>query len=126
MEKDSPKPFYVLGLLNSKLMVWFHHKRNPKAQKGLFPKVLVSDLAKLPIRTINFDDPTDKTRHDAIVKLVEQMLEAKEKLSNAKTEAEVNRLEMLCQSLDRQIDEAVYELYGLTEEEIGIVEGTNQ
>jgi hypothetical protein len=30
---------------------------------------------------------------------------------------------MLCAGIDRQIDEAVYELYGLTEEEIKIVEG---
>ncbi len=36
----------------------------------------------------------------------------KEKLD--KTDAEVNRLEMQCESLDRQIDAAVYELYGLT------------
>jgi hypothetical protein len=47
------------------------------------------------------------------------------KNSLAKTEAEVNWLEMLCQCLDRQIDEAVYELYGLTPDEIAIVEGKN-
>ena len=41
---------------------------------------------------------------------------------NAKTDAEVNRLEMQCAAIDRQIDAAVYELYGLTEEEIKIVE----
>lgn len=34
-----------------------------------------------------------------------------------------NRLDIQIESLDRQIDEAVYELYGLTEEEIRIVEG---
>jgi hypothetical protein len=43
--------------------------------------------------------------------------------SAAKTEAETNRFELLCQTLDLQIDEAVYELYGLTEEEKKIVEG---
>ncbi len=51
------------------------------------------------------------------------MLAAKEKLAKAKTDAEVNLLEMQCAALDRQIDAAVYELYGLTEEEIKIVEG---
>jgi type II restriction/modification system DNA methylase subunit YeeA len=49
------------------------------------------------------------------------MLEAKEKLAAAKTDAEVNRLDLLCKSTDRKIDEAVYELYGLSEEEIKIV-----
>ena len=38
----------------------------------------------------------------------------KEKLAKTKTDAEANRLEMQCESLDRQIDAAVYELYGLT------------
>jgi len=36
---------------------------------------------------------------------------------------EKNRLDIQIEALDRQIDEAVYELYGLTEEEIRIVEG---
>ncbi len=57
------------------------------------------------------------------MKLVEQMLAAKEKLAKTKTDAESTRLEMQCESLDRHIDAAVYELYGLTEEEIRIVEG---
>ena len=79
-------------------------------------------LSQLPIRTINFSDPTDKSRHDQIVKLVEQMLAAKEKLSQSKTDAETHRLEAHCASLDCQIDAAVYELYGLTKEEMQIVE----
>jgi adenine-specific DNA-methyltransferase len=52
------------------------------------------------------------------------MLRSKERLALAKTDAEKNRLDLECENLDRQIDEAVYELYGLTEEEIKIVEGT--
>jgi hypothetical protein len=91
--------------------------------KTSFPQVTIFSLSQLPICIINFDDPADKARHDNIVKLVEQMLDAKKKLANAKTESETNRFEMLCKTLDRQIDEAVYELYGLTEEEIKIVEG---
>jgi len=51
------------------------------------------------------------------------MLAAKEKLAKSKTDAESNRLATHCAALDRQIDAAVYELYGLTEEEIAIVEG---
>jgi hypothetical protein len=50
------------------------------------------------------------------------MLESKQKLASVKNDAEVNRLELFCKSLDRQIDETVYELYGLTEEEIRIVQ----
>lgn len=45
------------------------------------------------------------------------------KSTTTKTAGEINRLKKLCASLDRKIDEAVYELYGLTEEEIKTVEG---
>jgi hypothetical protein len=67
--------------------------------------------------------PSDRALHDQIVKLVEQMLQSKERMFVSKTDAEKNRLELQCESLDRQIDDAVYEQYGLTEEEIKIVEG---
>jgi hypothetical protein len=113
---------YILGIINSQLMDFYYTFVNPEKGEAL-AQVKKQHVEQLPIRTITFDDPQDKSRHDAIVKLVEQMLEAKERLSKAKTEAEVNRLEMLCQSLDHQIDKTVYELYGLTEEEIKIVEG---
>jgi hypothetical protein len=113
---------FVLGCLNSKLLWWFL-KDIAAGRAGGFIEAKPIYVQQLPIRTINFEDAQDKSRHDIIVKLVEQMLEAKEKLSNAKTEAETNRFEMQCQTLDRQIDEAVYELYGLTPEEIAIVEG---
>jgi predicted nucleic acid-binding Zn-ribbon protein len=95
---------------------------NPEKGEAL-AQVKKQHVEQLPIRIINFKDAQDKSHHDHIVKLVEQMLDAKEKLSNAKTEAETNRFESFCQTLDRQIDEAVYELYGLTPEEIAIVEG---
>ncbi|MGD0590117.1 MAG: TaqI-like C-terminal specificity domain-containing protein [Bacteroidota bacterium] len=115
---------YLLGVLNSAITFFLFRKVLPKLRGDYYEPSYVY-FKDFPISTINFDDPQDKSRHDAIVKLVEQMLNAKEKLSNAKTEAETNRFEHLCQTLDRQIDEAVYELYGLTEEEIKIVEGKN-
>jgi hypothetical protein len=115
----------LLGLINSCFMTWYHHKRNPKAQKGLFPKVLVSDLRKLPIRTINFSDPADKARHDRMVTLVEQMLSLHKKLVAANTDHEKTNLKRQIDATDGQIERLVYELYELTEEEVGIVEGTH-
>jgi hypothetical protein len=37
----------------------------------------------------------------------------------------LDKLKELCDLLDKQIDTLVYELYGLTEEEIRVVEGEN-
>jgi predicted nucleic acid-binding Zn-ribbon protein len=93
-------------------------------EKGkAFAEVKAIYVKQLPIRTINFEDPADKARHDHIVSLVEQMLAAKAKHAAATTESEKNRLDIQIETLDRQIDDAVYELYGLSEEERRIVEG---
>ncbi len=45
------------------------------------------------------------------------------KLSSAKTTHEKEVIQRQIDETDRQIDNLVYELYGLTEEEIKIVEG---
>jgi type I restriction-modification system DNA methylase subunit len=121
-EKCPYHSMYTLGLLNSTLLFW-ELQQLSNVFRGGWITCTKQYVGELPIRAINFTDTKEKSMHDTIVKLVEQMLDAKDKLSNARTEAETNRFEHLCQTLDRQINEAVYELYGLTEEEIKIVEG---
>jgi len=113
---------YVLGLLNSKVLNWMV-KQTATQMRGGYYSFESRFIRGLPIKTLDCSNPDEKAKHDHIVGLVGQMLQSKEKLSASKTDAEKNRLELQCESLDRQIDEAVYELYALTEEEIKIVEG---
>ena len=68
------------------------------------------------------EDPTDKARHDQMVTLVERMLELHKQLAEAKTPQAKTVLQRQIEATDRQIDRLVFELYGLTEEEIKIVE----
>jgi len=113
---------YLLGLLNSKLLNWFYQIIiNPEKGEAL-AQVKRGHLARLPIRTIDFSDPTDKARHDRMVELVEQMLELNKQLAEAKEPQSKTVLQRQIATTDRQIDELVYELYGLTDEEIKIVE----
>jgi hypothetical protein len=60
--------------------------------------------------------------HDALVKKVDMILDAKIRLNNASTDRDKNYYQSKCASLDSQIDKLVYNLYGLTEAEIQIVE----
>jgi type I restriction-modification system DNA methylase subunit len=113
---------FILGCLNSYLLWWFL-KDIAAGRAGGFIEAKPIYVQQLPIRTIDFANEVEKAKHDHIVNLVEQMLKAKEELAAAKLDQDVQRLEHRCTTLDRQIDEAVYELYGLTEEEIKIVEG---
>ena len=171
-EKNILKLKYILVLINSTLLGWYHNKTSPKANKGLFPKILVNDVRNLPVKEISFEaqkpfiEKADKmlflnknlqelsqkfqrllTRKFELEKLTtklqdwylldfleftKELKKAKIKLSlkeeieweeiflEKKEEAEKvkNEIEMT----DKEIDRMVYELYGLSEEEVKVVE----
>jgi hypothetical protein len=57
------------------------------------------------------------------VSLVERRLRLRKNLTKAKTPHEQESIQRQIAATDKQIDALVYELYGLTEEGIRIVEG---
>jgi hypothetical protein len=163
---------YCLVLLNSSLMGWLHNKISPKANKGLFPKILINDVRNLPIVEITkesqqpFTALADKMlslntalqakrqrflkrltdnfgsikitgtleRFDELefkqflAELVKQKLtltlkqqdEWEEYFNDYKTECQTLSTEIT--TTDREIDRMVYGLYGLTDEEVGIID----
>jgi len=82
-----------------------------------------SYLQKIPLPVLDTEDPNDSAGHDRMVALVERMLALHKQLADAKTPTAKELLQRQIDATDRHIDRLVYELYGLTEEEIGIVEG---
>ena len=93
----------LLGIINSKLIAYFFIKKYNK-QDLVFPEIRIYELSSLPIKI-----PANKSD---LEKLVDQILTVKKSHPNADTTI-----------LEQQIDQLVYELYGLTEAEIKIVEG---
>jgi len=75
---------------------------------------------------IDFSDPVDVARHDRMVELVQTMLDLHRQLSSPGPEHKRTLLARRIEATDRQIDRLVYELYGLTEEEIGLVEASRK
>jgi hypothetical protein len=112
---------YVTGLFNSKLLDWYL-KNVSTSFHGGYLAANKQYIEQLPIRIINFSDRADKARHDEMVTKVDAMLEAKVQLAKAKTDKDKTYYENKCFALDRQIDRLVYQLYGLTEEDVQIVE----
>lgn len=108
---------FILGILNSKIIKYYI---NFLIQGGIdmFP----DDWKKLPIPKIDFSNSIDKSKHDKIAGLVDQMLSAQKKFHSC-AENDKKSWQKKIEILDQQIDELVYELYGLTKEEIEIVEG---
>jgi len=113
---------YFLGVFNSKYFKWIYTRRVHE-QGRVFAQVKLSKLKQLPTRTIDFSNSADKARHDGMVDHVESMLKLHKDLQAAKTDHEKLFLQRQIDATDKQIDQLVYELYGLTDEEIRIVEG---
>jgi len=113
---------YLLGILNSRL-IGFYLVRICPPKLGGYTRFNASNINETPIRAINFSDKVDKSRHDQMVSLVEQMLALQKSLAAAKTPPEQTSLERQIAATDQQIDRLVYQLYGLTDDEIKLVEG---
>jgi len=117
---------YLLGILNSRLF-WFaiSHISIPfGVRAGEYRyRLIYQYMEKVPIRVIDRKDKHDRARHDKLVALVEQMLKLHRDLAAAKTAHDKTLLERQIAATDKQIDRLAYELYGLTDEEIAVVEG---
>lgn len=102
--RDYPMEILV-GIMNSKLATFFHFNHSPKATKGAFPKILVQDIKEFPLPKVNSDE------RKILMRLVDDVTTIKKGKSIADTSA-----------LENQIDFLVYHLYGLTYDEVLIVD----
>lgn len=112
---------FILAILNSKLISWYVY-------------IFIFGLA---IRTMHFDNPvtsripmpsvdltkkSDKEVHDKLVKLVDSIIAINKKLVGENNPNTKEILERQVRALDGEIDRLVYGLYGLSDNEIRIIE----
>lgn len=100
------KTKYVLGLFNSTLFKFYYRKKNSQGGE-IFPQVRISSVENLPIKFASIET------QEKIETLVDEILTNKLKSNTVDTT-----------DLENQIDQLVYQLYELTEEEIKIIETT--
>ncbi len=98
------KEMWLLGLLNSKTVFWFYTKTSTQIRGG-FVRFIAQYVSQIPIPSIK---PAQKA---SITNIVNQILAAK----RADPDADVSELE-------NEIDQIVYSLYDLSDEEIAVVE----
>jgi hypothetical protein len=109
-------------LSNSKLITWYGDLILPNFGKDTFPKLNPNDIKQLPIHAIDFSNSEEVAQHDKLVGLVENMLELQKKYHDVRMDQDKELYERQIKIVDAQIDRRVYDLYGLTEEEIRVVE----
>ncbi|RJS79230.1 hypothetical protein CW713_08665 [Methanophagales archaeon] len=73
---------FLLALLNSKLMSFYYFSKFGEKSKRVFPHLRQETLLQLPIRTINFANPSEKAIYDRLIALVDVMLSTNQKLNS--------------------------------------------
>ncbi len=108
----------LLALLNSALAEFYFKTvcAGLEGQGEIYLRFFGQHLEGFPVAKLESASPR-------LEKLVQQMLAAQKQLAAAQSDADKDFYGHKCAGLDRQIDALVYELYGLTPEEIKIVEG---
>ncbi len=98
------------AILNSKLACFFIIRHSPKATKGVFPKILISDIKNFPLPALDTQEKND---------IAKEIKYCVTKLTNGKRNATINESEV--QALEEKIDKLVCQLYGMGENETEII-----
>jgi len=112
---------FLLAVINSKVnqFIW---RKTKFDEKKTFPKIKKEAILSIPIPMIDFDNEKDKLVHDSIDKLVANLFELNIELRKTQLHTHREQLQRTIEHTERKIDELVYGLYGLGEEEIGVIE----
>ncbi|RQR43018.1 hypothetical protein DIE21_36180 [Burkholderia sp. Bp9140] len=115
--------YYVLGLLNSTLLRWYFPFISAPFRGG-FRSANRQFLEKLPIVWAHAKQKSVRTQIDKVALLARKRFALATELSEALSDRDRAFFEAKVSAADRQIDDAVFKLYGLTEEEIQLVESS--
>ncbi len=170
---------YILAVLNSKLLSYYFVKNTAKSVRKLFPKIILNDLRKFPIKKINSVEQEPFIENaDKILALNKELQEVNRKFNNyfsgqyklekltkklenwselpftefivelnkgikvtgqipltkkdefdwielfEENKAKAQTLKSQIETTENEIDKMVYELYGLSQDEVKVVEAS--
>lgn len=114
-------PYYILGVLHS-LCFQFLYTTQSQGEQRVIPQIKAAKLYDLPFVIPNIGNIEQKLMHDKIVSNVNILFNLSLKNVKAKG-SEKDQIQRQIENTDREIDDLVYKLYGITEEERRIIEG---
>ena len=114
-------PMFIMAILNSRAVsFWFEHKFG-KLQRGLYPQFKVNELKTFPI------PPATQSQQETLAKLADQMVVAVKNQQEAVSEQDKQIANTRVEAIDKQINQKVYELYGITDPaDIAVIEGKSE
>ena len=110
---------FLLGILNSKTGHYFLDSIRGMNNIDINPDYLKS----IPVPKIDLTNKTQKRLHDEIIKNVDLLLQLNKDLQTASFPSRREQLQSRIGYCEDKLNAVVYELYGLTEDEIAIIEG---
>jgi hypothetical protein len=110
--KDEELLKHILGILLSSIGAWYFRTKY-SIYDTLYPWYTKKQLSQFPM----------KPKNPKLVQLVDTALALNSSLTLARTDQERTALQRQFDAIDHQIDHLVFQLYGLTDREIGLVEG---
>ncbi len=115
--KDSIFSYSSLtGVLNSLLIGWYFRKKFQISDDDTFPQIMIRDILQFPVPDLNNNTGQE------IGKSVKKLIKLNEQLQKTKIPAGIEQLKTQVEFFDNKINQLVYQLYELTDEEIKIVE----
>jgi len=113
--------YYLLGILNSKLMR-FVYEHMVGEEGRIFPEVKPVQLFKLPIRSIDRSNPSDVRAHDEIEGIVSSLIAGYQRLSKSGRPVANSIDQESIRKLEARVDRAVFRLYGVVEGDVETIE----
>lgn len=110
-------PWAFMAIMHSKLFLFLYSVAN-QGESRVIPQIKASKLSQLPFPTINMTDPIISKLSSKCIEIIS----LKRKLMEIRTPDKITQVNRQIDSLEEEIDQLVYSVYGLTEEEIKIVE----
>ena len=107
----------VLAVLNSTLISWYFRKKFQISDDDTFPQIMIRDILQFPIPKIPSTVATD------LDKLVDHLLKLNQEKKETRLTSKLEQVQNQIYYCETRINQIVFQLFGLTEEEIKIVEG---
>ena len=117
LNNDSIDLKFLLAILNSKVGNYLL-KGNSFSKKDTFPQIRLHWLKEFPIKLVSENSLKNK-----IIELVESIQNLKKEIDKEKLQTKIEQIKSKTDYLEEKVNEAIYKLYNLTEDEIKIVEG---
>jgi len=114
VELDPMYLFYLLGVLNSRTMLYYYYKKTGDIEWKSFPYLTQTEIQKLPVYNVNLEDSTEQDLYSKIAKQVQDIITRgtpPSELEDDQIEALVRNLYKITPEMNARIDSELRKIF---------------